>query len=78
MVNESGGHGGPNPCLDGSSIGRESSKVSSRCSTRSLKPERRERLTEKMRRRMESGDKWFSLEFFPPRLTEGAASLISG
>ncbi|KAF6345135.1 methylenetetrahydrofolate reductase [Rhinolophus ferrumequinum] len=78
MVNEPGGHGGPNPCLEGSSIGRESSKVRSRCSTRGLKPERHERLREKMRRRMESGDKWFSLEFFPPRLAEGAADLISG
>ncbi|XP_006145377.1 methylenetetrahydrofolate reductase isoform X5 [Tupaia chinensis] len=30
-----------------------------------------------MRRRMESGDKWFSLEFFPPRTAQGAVNLIS-
>ncbi|MEJ1272427.1 methylenetetrahydrofolate reductase [Cricetulus griseus] len=42
-----------------------------------LDPERHERLREKMRRRMDSGDKWFSLEFFPPRTAEGAVNLIS-
>ncbi|KAM5270383.1 methylenetetrahydrofolate reductase (NADPH) isoform 1-T1 [Hipposideros larvatus] len=77
MVNEPGGHGGPNPRLAGSSIGRESSNVSSRCSKLPLSPERHERLRDKMRRRMESGDKWFSLEFFPPRTAEGAPGFIS-
>uniref|UniRef100_H9GT71 Methylenetetrahydrofolate reductase (NAD(P)H) n=1 Tax=Anolis carolinensis TaxID=28377 RepID=H9GT71_ANOCA len=59
------------------SSGGESSKESSRCSTPVLEPERHERLREKMRRRLESGDKWFSLEFFPPRTASGAVNLIS-
>nr|KAF6506697.1 methylenetetrahydrofolate reductase [Rousettus aegyptiacus] len=75
MVNEPRGHGSLNPRLEGSSS--ESSKDSSRCSTPGLDPERHERLKEKMRRRMESGDKWFSLEFFPPRTAQGAVNLIS-
>lgn len=75
MVNEPRGHGSLNPRLEGS--GSESSKDSSRCSTPGLDPERHERLKEKMRRRMESGDKWFSLEFFPPRTAQGAVNLIS-
>lgn len=77
MVNEPRGHGGPSPRWEGSSSGSESSKDSSRCSTPVLDPERHERLREKMKRRMESGDKWFSLEFFPPRTAEGAVNLIS-
>ncbi|XP_023047728.1 methylenetetrahydrofolate reductase isoform X3 [Piliocolobus tephrosceles] len=78
MVNEARGNGSPNPCLEGSaSSSSESSKDSSRCSTPGLDPERHERLRDKMRRRMESGDKWFSLEFFPPRTAEGAVNLIS-
>lgn len=77
MVNEPGGHGSLNPRLEGSGSGSESSKDSSRCSTPGLDPERHERLKEKMRRRMESGDKWFSLEFFPPRTAQGAVNLIS-
>ncbi|XP_074236160.1 methylenetetrahydrofolate reductase (NADPH) isoform X4 [Saimiri boliviensis] len=78
MVNEARGNGSLNPCLEGSaSSGSESSKDSSRCSTPGLDPDRHERLLEKMRRRMESGDKWFSLEFFPPRTAEGAVNLIS-
>lgn len=70
---------GRNPAMvnEGSSSGSEGSKDSSRCSTPSLDPERHERLREKMRRRMDSGDKWFSLEFFPPRTAEGAVNLIS-
>uniref|UniRef100_A0A8C9BTN4 Methylenetetrahydrofolate reductase n=2 Tax=Phocoena sinus TaxID=42100 RepID=A0A8C9BTN4_PHOSS len=77
MVNEPRGHGGPSPRWEGSSSGSESSKDSSRCSTPVLDPERHERLREKMKRRVESGDKWFSLEFFPPRTAEGAVNLIS-
>ncbi|XP_051027749.1 methylenetetrahydrofolate reductase (NADPH) [Acomys russatus] len=77
MVNEARGSSSPNPQSEGSSSGSESSKDSSRCSTPSLDPERHERLREKMRRRMDSGDKWFSLEFFPPRTAEGAVNLIS-
>uniref|UniRef100_A0ABM5EKD0 methylenetetrahydrofolate reductase (NADPH) n=1 Tax=Pogona vitticeps TaxID=103695 RepID=A0ABM5EKD0_9SAUR len=61
-----------------SSSGGESSKDSSRCSTPSLlDAERQDRLWEKMRRRQEAGDKWFSLEFFPPRTANGAVNLIS-
>ncbi|XP_072281908.1 methylenetetrahydrofolate reductase (NADPH) [Pyxicephalus adspersus] len=53
------------------------SKESSRCSTPILDLERYERLRDKMRRRIDSGDKWFSLEFFPPRTASGAVNLIS-
>ncbi|MEE6485233.1 hypothetical protein FKM82_014221 [Ascaphus truei] len=60
----------------GSSSG-DSSKESSRCSTPVLDVERHERLRDKMRRRVEGGDKWFSLEFFPPRTASGAVNLIS-
>ncbi|XP_032087921.1 methylenetetrahydrofolate reductase isoform X3 [Thamnophis elegans] len=60
-----------------SSSSGESSQNSSRCSTPILDMERHERLREKMRRRQESGDKWFSLEFFPPRTANGAVNLIS-
>ncbi|XP_036204265.1 methylenetetrahydrofolate reductase isoform X4 [Myotis myotis] len=77
MVNEPRGNGSPNPRLEGSSSGMESPKDSSRCTSPGLDPERHERLREKMRRRMESGDKWFSLEFFPPRTAQGAVNLIS-
>ncbi|KAM7099758.1 methylenetetrahydrofolate reductase (NADPH) isoform 3-T3 [Molossus nigricans] len=73
MVNEPRGNGGPNPRSEG--IG--SSKDISGCSSPGLDPKRHERLREKMKRRMESGDKWFSLEFFPPRNAQGAGSLIS-
>lgn len=73
MVNEPRGNGGPNPSLGGT----ESSKESWRCSSPGLDPERHERLREKMKRRMESGDKWFSLEFFPPRKAQDPADLIS-
>ncbi|KAM4014822.1 methylenetetrahydrofolate reductase (NADPH) [Anomaloglossus baeobatrachus] len=55
----------------------ENSKESSRCSTPVLDVERHERLRDKMRRRVEAGDKWFSLEFFPPRTASGAVNLIS-
>ncbi|XP_028342418.1 methylenetetrahydrofolate reductase (NADPH) isoform X1 [Physeter macrocephalus] len=77
MVNEPRGHGGPSPRWEDGTSGSESSKDSSRCSTPVPDPERHERLREKMKRRMESGDKWFSLEFFPPRTAEGAVNLIS-
>ncbi|XP_044068745.1 methylenetetrahydrofolate reductase [Siniperca chuatsi] len=60
-----------------SNSGGESSKESSRCSTPVLDADRSDRLREKMRRRTESGDRWFSLEFFPPRTAGGAVNLIS-
>lgn len=60
-----------------SNSGGESSKDSSRCSTPVLDADRSDRLRDKMRRRMESGDRWFSLEFFPPRTSNGAVNLIS-
>lgn len=60
-----------------SNSGGESSKESSRCSTPVLDADRADRLRDKMRRRMESGDRWFSLEFFPPRTASGAVNLIS-
>ena len=34
-------------------------------------------LIEKINSRIESGDKFFSLEFFPPRTKSGAVNLIS-
>uniref|UniRef100_A0A672PAH1 Methylenetetrahydrofolate reductase (NAD(P)H) n=1 Tax=Sinocyclocheilus grahami TaxID=75366 RepID=A0A672PAH1_SINGR len=52
----------------------ESSKESSRCSTPVLDTDR---LRDKMKRQIESGDRWFSLEFFPPRTASGAVNLIS-
>lgn len=70
MVNEPRGKGSPGAHLEGS-------KDSLRGSPPGLDPERRERLREKMKRRMESGDKWFSLEFFPPRMAQGAVNLIA-
>uniref|UniRef100_A0A674ANI7 Methylenetetrahydrofolate reductase (NADPH) n=2 Tax=Salmo trutta TaxID=8032 RepID=A0A674ANI7_SALTR len=57
--------------------GGESSKESSRSSTPVLAADRTERLRDKMRRRTESGDHWFSLEFFPPRTASGAVNLVS-
>lgn len=60
-----------------SNSGGDSSKESSRCSTPVLDADRTDRLRHKMRRRMESGDHWFSLEFFPPRTASGAVNLIS-
>ncbi|XP_008165443.2 methylenetetrahydrofolate reductase (NADPH) isoform X1 [Chrysemys picta bellii] len=79
MVNEppSASNGSASSRSDGSSSGSEGSKDSSRCSTPVLDAERHERLREKMRRRYDSGDKWFSLEFFPPRTANGAVNLIS-
>lgn len=60
-----------------SNSGGESSKESSRSSTPVLDTDRTDRLRDKMRRRTESGDHWFSLEFFPPRTASGAVNLIS-
>ncbi|XP_055966914.1 methylenetetrahydrofolate reductase (NADPH) [Sorex fumeus] len=65
----------PSPHVEGS--GTERSKEGSRSSIPGPEPERHERLREKMGRLLESGDKWFSLEFFPPRTSQGAANLIS-
>ena len=61
----------------GGSNSGESSKESSRCSTPVLDADRTDRLRDKMRKRMESGDHWFSLEFFPPRTAGGAVNLIA-
>ncbi len=33
-------------------------------------------LTEKIEKRMANNDRWYSLEFFPPRTPSGAANLI--
>ncbi|CDQ76670.1 unnamed protein product [Oncorhynchus mykiss] len=60
-----------------SNSGCESSKESSRSSTPVLDTDRTDRLRDKMRHRTESGDHWFSLEFFPPRTASGAVNLIS-
>ena len=34
-------------------------------------------LAEKLENRIASGDRWFSLEFFPPRTANGAVNLIA-
>ena len=34
-------------------------------------------LTQRIQRRIQSGDPWFSLEFFPPRTVNGAVNLVS-
>ncbi|KAM8926956.1 methylenetetrahydrofolate reductase (NADPH) [Pelodytes ibericus] len=73
MVNEHNADSGS--ASSGSST--ENSKENSRCSTPVFDVERHERLQDKMRRRMDAGDKWFSLEFFPPRTASGAVNLIS-
>ena len=36
-----------------------------------------ERLIEKIKRRIENNELWFSLEFFPPKTVNGASNLIS-
>uniref|UniRef100_A0A8C9T5Q9 Methylenetetrahydrofolate reductase (NADPH) n=1 Tax=Scleropages formosus TaxID=113540 RepID=A0A8C9T5Q9_SCLFO len=82
MVNQvqrmDGGSQAPKSDSSGASnSGGESSKESSRCSTPLLDADRADRLREKMKRRIESGDRWFSLEFFPPRTSSGAVNLIS-
>ncbi|KAH1175824.1 hypothetical protein KIL84_022349 [Mauremys mutica] len=77
MVNEPHGASNGSASSRSDSSGSEGSKDSSRCSTPVLDAERHERLREKMRRRYDSGDKWFSLEFFPPRTANGAVNLIS-
>lgn len=81
MVNQvQKGEGGWQSCKSdssGASNSGESSKESSRCSTPVLDADRSDRLRHKMRRRIESGDRWFSLEFFPPRTASGAVNLIS-
>lgn len=61
----------------GASNSGESSRESSRCSTPVPDADRTDRLRDKMKRRIESGDHWFSLEFFPPRTSSGAVNLIS-
>lgn len=41
-----------------------------------LQADRYVSLTEKIQKRIENNDRWFSLEFFPPRTPSGAANLI--
>lgn len=82
MVNQvqsvdSGWQSGKTDSSGASNSGGESSKESSRCSTPVLDADRSDRLRDKMRRRIDSRDHWFSLEFFPPRTTSGAVNLIS-
>ncbi|KAI2661259.1 Methylenetetrahydrofolate reductase [Labeo rohita] len=69
MVNQRADMGWQSSKSDSSGVSNsgESSKESSRCSTPVLDADRTDRLRDKMKRRIESGDRWFSLEFFPPR-----------
>ncbi|XP_078281428.1 methylenetetrahydrofolate reductase (NADPH) isoform X2 [Rhinoraja longicauda] len=53
---------------------RDGSRGSS-CS--STPPADTDRLKDKMRRRIESRDIWFSLEFFPPKTADAAVNLVS-
>lgn len=41
-----------------------------------LQPAKYVSLREKIEKRMASSDRWYSLEFFPPRTPSGAANLI--
>ncbi len=41
-----------------------------------LQPVKYVSLTEKIQKRMANNDRWYSLEFFPPRTPSGAANLI--
>jgi hypothetical protein len=41
-----------------------------------LQPAKYVSLTEKIEKRMENNERWYSLEFFPPRTPSGAANLI--
>lgn len=41
-----------------------------------LQPAKYVSLTEKIEKRMANNDRWYSLEFFPPRTPSGAANLI--
>ncbi|RXN12636.1 methylenetetrahydrofolate reductase [Labeo rohita] len=79
MVNQRADMGWQSSKSDSSGVSNsgESSKESSRCSTPVLDADRTDRLRDKMKRRIESGDRWFSLEFFPPRTAPGAVNLIS-
>ncbi|KTG39355.1 hypothetical protein cypCar_00030078 [Cyprinus carpio] len=79
MVNQRADIGWQSSKSDSSGVSNsgESSKESSRCSTPVLDADRTDRLRDKMKRRIESGDRWFSLEFFPPRTAPGAVNLIS-
>uniref|UniRef100_A0A673IAI8 Methylenetetrahydrofolate reductase (NADPH) n=1 Tax=Sinocyclocheilus rhinocerous TaxID=307959 RepID=A0A673IAI8_9TELE len=79
MVNQRADVGWQSSKSDSSGVSNsgESSKESSRCSTPVLDADRTDRLRDKMKRRIESGDHWFSLEFFPPRTASGAVNLIS-
>lgn len=54
-----------------------SSPVTSRPSSPSLWSPKYTRLIDRIHRRKVSGDKFFSLEFFPPRTANGAINLIS-
>ncbi|XP_016141802.1 methylenetetrahydrofolate reductase-like [Sinocyclocheilus grahami] len=76
MVNQRADIGWQSSKSDSSGVSNsgESSKESSRCSTPVLDTDR---LRDKMKRQIESGDRWFSLEFFPPRTASGAVNLIS-
>ena len=41
-----------------------------------LQPVKYISLTEKIQKRIENNDRWYSLEFFPPRTPSGAANLL--
>lgn len=43
----------------------------------SPKHPRYKRLIDRIQKRIDSGRRWFSLEFFPPRTTNGAINLLA-
>ena len=53
------------------------SPVTSRSASPSFCSNTYERLINRIHRRLESKDRFFSLEFFPPRTANGAVNLIS-
>ena len=57
--------------------GRQSSSGSLSGGRISPKQPRYKRLIDRIQKRIDRGDRWFSLEFFPPRTTNGAVNLLA-
>ena len=65
--------GSENPAINGS----KSSSSSLSGGRVSPKQPRYKRLIDRIQKRIDRGDRWFSLEFFPPRTTNGAVNLLA-
>ena len=68
---------GETDCLPSFTNGTYGSRADSPVASPSLWSQTYERLIDRIHRRKASGDKFFSLEFFPPRTASGAVNLIS-